>query len=129
METKKILVADDEVGIVQVIAAKLRNNGFEVITANHGDEAYILCSQQKPDFIVADYELPGLTGIELAEKVHQTPGLADVPIIVLTTKETELTQKQMTKAGIAERIDKPFSPKELLSRVENVLTSASTTME
>jgi DNA-binding response OmpR family regulator len=127
METKKILVADDEVGIVQVIAAKLRNNGFEVITANHGDEAYILCCQQKPDFIIADYELPGINAVELAEKVHKTEGMADVPIIVLTTKETELTEKKMVKAGIAERMNKPFSPKEILSKVENVLASASTT--
>jgi two-component system phosphate regulon response regulator PhoB len=126
METKKILIADHENGVVQIISAKLRNNGFEVITASNGDEAIVLSVQQKPDFIVADYELPGISGIDFAQQVHSKPGLSDVHIIMLTTKETELTDKQMEKAGIALCLSKPFSPKEILSKIENLLAGAPT---
>lgn len=120
METRKILIADDENGIVQIISAKLRNNGFEVFTADNGDDALKLCFEIKPDVLIADYELPKLNAIALAEKIHEKKGFADTAIILLAVKENEITQKQM--AGIKERLDKPFSPKELLSKVENILS-------
>lgn len=120
METRKILIADDENGIVQIISTKLRNNGFEVFTADNGTDALKLCFENKPDVVIVDYELPKVDGIALAEKIHQKKGFADTAIILLAVKENEITQKQMV--GINERLDKPFSPKELLSRVENILT-------
>ncbi|HAL46055.1 MAG: hypothetical protein A2Y12_06590 [Planctomycetes bacterium GWF2_42_9] len=126
METKKILIADDESSVVQIISAKLRNNGFEVITASNGDEAITLSVQQKPDFIIADYELPGVSGLDFAQQIHSKPALAEVHIIMLTTKEKELTDKQMTKAGIALCLNKPFSPKEILGKIENLLAGAPT---
>lgn len=124
METKKILVASNENGVVQIISAKLRNNGFEVITANNGDEALVLCCQQKPEFVIADYELPNISGAELAEKIRKN-SLADIAFILLTTKETELNEKQLEKAGIVCCMNKPFSPKEILSRIENILAGAA----
>ena len=126
METKKILVASDENGVVQVISAKLRNNGFEVVTANNGDEAFILCCQQKPEFVIADHQLPNISGVELAEKIRKKSGLTDISFILMTTKETELDEKQMDKAGIACCLTKPFSPKEILNRIENILAGATT---
>ncbi|OHB48854.1 MAG: hypothetical protein A2Y10_06275 [Planctomycetes bacterium GWF2_41_51] len=108
MENKKILLADDENNIVQVMAAKLRNNGFEVLTAEDSPEAYNLYCNQKPDAIVIDYEL-----IEQLGKKAET---IDVPMIILTTKDVKL------KKNFTERLNKPFSPKELLTYVENVLT-------
>ncbi|MCE5341720.1 MAG: response regulator [Planctomycetaceae bacterium] len=126
METKKILVASDESSVVQIISAKLRNNGFEVVTANNGDEAFILCCQQKPEFVIADYQLPNISGVELAEDIRKKSGLTDISFILLTTKETELDEKQMEKAGITCCLSKPFSPKEILNRIENILASATT---
>jgi len=126
METKKILLADDENSIVQIMAAKLRNNCFEVVTADNGKDAFKLCCEQKPDIVVVDCELPELSGVELAEKIHKKNGLAEVVIIMITTKETELNAEQAEKAGITECLNKPFSPKELLTRIENVLASATT---
>jgi two-component system alkaline phosphatase synthesis response regulator PhoP len=121
METKKILVADDEIGIVQVISSKLRNNGFEVLTADNGDNAFIICCEQKPDVVVADYELPGISGLELAEKIHKLPAMNETSFILLATKENEISDKQIETAGVTERLNKPFSPKELLSKVESVM--------
>ncbi len=126
METKKILVASDESGVVQIISAKLRNNGFEVVTANNGDEAFILCCQQKPEFVIADYQLPNISGVELAHDIRKKSGLTEISFILLTTKETELDEKQMDKAGITCCLSKPFSPKEILNRIENILAGAPT---
>jgi len=125
MENKKILIADDENNIVQIIATKLRNNGFDIITADNGEDGYKLCCEEQPDLIVTDLEMPGMTGIELAEKIHRKSEFSDVPIILLATKDSELKNSRMEKAGIAGRLNKPFSPKELLACVENMLTNSA----
>jgi two-component system alkaline phosphatase synthesis response regulator PhoP len=121
MENKKMLVADDEIHIVQVVAMKFRNNGFEVVTADNGTDAYKLCCEEKPDIIVTDYQMPGMTGIELVEKLRQRPEFADIPVIILTARDFAIEDEQMDKLRITECMSKPFSPKELLSHVENVL--------
>ena len=123
MENKKVLVADDEVHIVQVVAMKLRNNGFEVITADNGSDAYRLCCEEKPDIIITDYQMPGLTGIELIEKIRGTPEVKNIPVIMLTARGFAIGDGQQEKLNITEFLSKPFSPKELLSRVEGVLQS------
>jgi len=125
MENKKVLVADDEVHIVQVVAMKLRNNGFEVVTADNGSDAYKICCEEKPDIIVTDYQMPGLTGIELIEKIRGTPGFENVPVIMLTARGFAVDDEQKEKLNIAECLSKPFSPKELLSHVESVLQSST----
>ena len=121
MLNKKVLVADDEIHIVQVVAMKFRNNGFEVITADNGIDAYSLCCDEKPDIVLTDYQMPGMTGIELVEKMRQTPEIADIPVIMLTARGFAIEDDQRNKLKIAECLSKPFSPKELLSHVENVL--------
>jgi len=120
-----VLVADDEVHIVQVVAMKLRNNGFEVVTADNGSDAYKICCEEKPDIIVTDYQMPGLTGIELIEKIRGTPGFENVPVIMLTARGFAVDDEQKEKLNIAECLSKPFSPKELLSHVESVLQSST----
>jgi two-component system alkaline phosphatase synthesis response regulator PhoP len=125
MGNKKVLVADDEIHIVQVVAMKLRNNGFEVVTADNGSDAYKLCCEEKPDIILTDYQMPGLTGIELIEKIRGTSGFENVPVIMLTARGFAVDDQQREKLNIAECISKPFSPKELLNHVENVLQSSA----
>jgi two-component system, OmpR family, alkaline phosphatase synthesis response regulator PhoP len=125
MINKKILVADDEIHIVQVVAMKFRNNGFEVVTAENGTDAYKICCEEKPDIIVTDYQMPGMTGIELVEKLRQNPEFAEIPVIILTARGFAIEDDQKEKLGIAECLSKPFSPKELLQHVENVLANSS----
>ncbi len=125
MGNKKVLVADDEIHIVQVVAMKLRNNGLDVVTADNGSDAYKLCCEEKPDIIVTDYQMPGMTGIELVEKLRGTDGLENIPVIVLTARDFAIEQDQQEKLNIAAYLSKPFSPKELLNRVENILESSA----
>jgi two-component system alkaline phosphatase synthesis response regulator PhoP len=125
MRNKKVLVADDEIHIVQVVAMKLRNNGLDVVTADNGSDAYKLCCEEKPDVIITDYQMPGMTGIELVEKIRSTDGLENIPVIVLTARGFAIEQDLQEKLNIVECLSKPFSPKELLSHIENILESST----
>jgi two-component system alkaline phosphatase synthesis response regulator PhoP len=107
-----------------VVAMKLRNNGFDVITADNGAEAYKLCCEEKPDIIIADYQMPRMTGIELVEKIRSNPELEHTPVIMLTAREFAIEDERKEKLNISECLSKPFSPKELLNHVESVLQSS-----
>jgi two-component system alkaline phosphatase synthesis response regulator PhoP len=86
MADKKVLVVDDEIHIVHVVAIKLRNNGYEVISADNGAEAFKLACKEKPDIIVTDFQMPGMTGLELVEKLRQREETRDIPAIMLTAR-------------------------------------------
>ena len=119
--TKKVLVADDEVHIIHVVAIKLRNNGYEVVTADNGAEAFALACEEKPDIIVTDYQMPRMTGLELVERLRQCEQTKDVPVIMLTARNFAISQQQQEDLQISECVSKPFSPKELLGNIEDVL--------
>ncbi|MHB0947339.1 MAG: response regulator [Sedimentisphaerales bacterium] len=125
MDNRKVLVADDEVHIVNVVAMKLRNNGFDVVTADNGADAYRLCCEEKPDIIITDYQMPQMTGLELIEKVRSNPDLKHIPIIMLTARGFAIEDEQKERLNVAECLSKPFSPKELLGYVESVLQSSA----
>ena len=86
MSKKKILVADDEIHIVHVVAMKLRNNGFDVITAENGAESLKLACSEKPDVIVTDFQMPAMTGLEMIEELRGRDDMGDVPVIMLTAR-------------------------------------------
>ena len=121
MAGKKVLVVDDEVHIIHVVAIKLRNNGYEVIPAENGAEAFTLACQEKPDIIVTDFQMPGMTGVELVRKLRQNETTKDIPVIMLTARGFAVEDKEKEELEISEFLSKPFSPKELLRDIEDVL--------
>lgn len=121
MSEGKVLVADDEIHIIHVVAIKLRNNGYEVITAQDGAEAYELACEHKPDIIVSDLQMPIMNGFEFIEKLRANELMADVPVIMLTARSFEIEDEEKQRLKISECLSKPFSPKELLRIVEDVL--------
>ena len=123
---KKILVADDEIHIVQVVAMKFRNNGFDVITAENGAECLNLAFSEKPDVIITDYQMPMMTGLEMICELRKHEDMADVPVIMLTARGFAIDEDDKQKLNISKCISKPFSPKELLSQVEEVLGQSVT---
>jgi len=121
MEGKKVLVVDDEVHIVHVVAIKLRNNGYEVISADNGAEAFELACREKPDIVVTDFQMQGMTGLELVEKLRQREETRDIPVIMLTARSFAVPKDQQEDLQISGCLSKPFSPKELLGSIEDIL--------
>ena len=121
MPDKKVLVVDDEIHIVQVVAIKLRNNGFEVLTAEDGQQALEIATSQKPDIIVTDFQMPVMTGLELIKELRKRSDTSDIGIIMLTARGFSIEDDQKDQLNISACLSKPFSPRELLEQVEKVL--------
>jgi len=121
MSGKRVLVVDDEVHIVHVVSIKLRNNGYEVIASEQAKEAFQLAREARPDVIVADYQMPAMNGIELIEKLRGCEQTRDILVIMLTARGFAIDEPQRRRLQISEVISKPFSPKDLLRSIEDVL--------
>jgi|SRR4051812_6895783 CheY-like chemotaxis protein len=121
METKTILVADDESHILNVVSLKLRNAGFRVVTARDGQEAFEMAQAEKPDLLITDYHMPQLSGIELCQKLKQDPATSSIPAIMLTARGYQLEPSDTEQSGILRMLSKPFSPRQLLTTVNEVL--------
>lgn len=121
MSVAKVLVADDEIHIVHVVGIKLRNSGYEVVPAENGKMAYDLICEEKPDLIVTDCQMPEMTGLELVEKLRQDEATRELPVIMLTARSFDIEEDTKQTLNISECLSKPFSPKELLRCVEDVL--------
>ena len=125
MSERTILVADDESHILHVVSLKLKNAGYRVLTARDGQEALEIAQQEKPDLLITDYHMPQLSGIELCRKLKQDPATAHIPTIMLTARGYELEPADTEQSGILRMLSKPFSPRHLLSTVEEVLSGAA----
>jgi len=121
MTDKTVLVVDDEIHIVHVVAIKLRNNGYEVISADNGAEALELAIRDKPDIIVTDYQMPVMTGLELVDNLRRNEETKDTPVIMLTARSFAISREQQDELKISGCLSKPFSPKELLGNIEDIL--------
>ena len=121
MAGKRVLVVDDEIHIVHVVAIKLRNNGYDVITADNGIDAYELVCKEKPDIVVTDYQMPGMSGLELVEKIRSNEQTKSIPTIMLTARSFAISKEQQEQLEISGCLSKPFSPRELLGNIEDVL--------
>lgn len=119
----KILVADDESHIVNVVALKLRSAGFDVETASDGGEALERALELRPTLLVTDYNMPVMTGLEVCEKWSaERPG--ECRALLLTAKEGVLNEEDAKTKGVLAIMGKPFSPRELLAKVQELTKDA-----
>lgn len=114
----KILVVDDEQRMVRFIQLNLEQDGFEVITAYNGKDALEQVRTQLPDLILLDIMMPDINGFEVLKKIRE---VNNVPVIMLTAKGEEDDRIQGLELGADDYITKPFSPRELVSRIRAVL--------
>ncbi len=114
----KILAVDDEQRMVRFIQLNLEQDGFEVITAYNGREAIEQVRTQLPDLILLDIMMPDINGFEVLKKIRE---VNNVPVIMLTAKGEEDDRIQGLELGADDYITKPFSPRELVSRIRAVL--------
>ncbi|MCP5521514.1 MAG: response regulator [Verrucomicrobiales bacterium] len=118
---QKILVVDDEPDAVELIAFNLKAAGFEVISAMDGESALRRARQESPDAIVLDLMLPEVDGLEVCKMLRRNSTTASVPIIMLTAKAEEVDRIIGLELGADDYVTKPFSPRELVLRVKNLL--------
>lgn len=121
-ESKMILVADDEAHILHIVSLKLRNAGYEVITAMDGREAFELAASQAPDLIITDYQMPELTGLELCQELAANRTTKHIPIVMLTAKGFMLEDEEASLRNVRATLSKPFSPREVLTKIEQLLS-------
>ena len=126
MNERTILVADDESHILHVVSLKLRNAGFRVLTARDGAEALEMAQQEHPDLVITDYHMPQLSGLELCQRLKQDASTSGIPAIMLTARGYHLEPHDTEQSGILRMLSKPFSPRQLLVTVNEVLEGTGT---
>ncbi len=117
----KILVAEDEKQIADMISFKLTNGGHQVVRAQDGEQAISLAARELPALILLDAMMPGLNGFEVLRRLKGDPILRSVPVIMVTAKGHERDVLSGLRGGAVDYIVKPFSLKELSARVDLAL--------
>jgi len=117
----KIVIAEDEPDIRELIAFTLRFAGHEVITGSNGEEGYELTKKEKPDLSMFDVRMPKMTGYEACKKIKADPEIAHIPVVFLSAKGQENEIEQGLAAGAEEYLLKPFAPDQLTEHVKAIL--------
>ncbi|MEY6431739.1 phosphate regulon transcriptional regulator PhoB [Thioalkalicoccus limnaeus] len=122
----RILIVDDEPDIREVIRFTLEEAGFEVIEAAHADEARKRLKTGSADLLLLDWMLPGRSGLELAQQLKQNPKTRNLPVIMVSARGEEEDRVRGLDTGADDYVTKPFSPRELVARINAVLRRART---
>lgn len=117
----RILIAEDEQDIRQLIKFTLNFAGHEVIATSNGEEAYEKAIETIPDLILMDVRMPRMTGYEACKRMKEVESLKNVPIVFLSAKGQEAEVQAGLDAGAVEYILKPFAPDELTAKVESLI--------
>lgn len=118
MRKHLILVVDDEPPIVRLVKAKLRVDGYEVLTATRGEEALAIVNQESPDLVVLDVMMPDMDGFETLRRIRQQ---STVPVVMLTARGSDMDKLKGLQSGADDYITKPFNPDELEARIAAIL--------
>jgi DNA-binding NarL/FixJ family response regulator len=125
--SKRLLVVDDEPGLLRAVAGCLRAEGYEVVTARGGTEALVRVAERTPDLIVSDIRMPGMDGYQLARQLRSSPRTGLVPIVFLTAKDELTDRVEGFRSGVDAYLTKPFEPDELVVVISNILSRVERT--
>lgn len=120
-----ILIVDDESHILHVVSLKLRNAGYAIVTAEDGEEGVAAALEHQPDLIISDYQMPYMSGLELCTTLKRHQATCQTPVIMVTARGFSLTTEQIERTNITAVVSKPFSPREILARVHELLGEQS----
>ena len=126
---ERILLVEDEESIRELVRFNLEKEGFEVLETDDGEKAFELLKKQGADLAILDWMIPGVTGLELCRLIRRDPDWKMLPIIMLTAREDEIDKIVGLEMGADDYVTKPFSPRELMSRVKAVLRRANVKTE
>ena len=124
---KRILVVDDEAHIQHVLSLKLRNAGYEVLTASDGEEGLHVAIAASPDLVITDLQMPYMAGTDLCRAFAGRADTRDIPVIILTARGYALSDDDLANGNIKEVVSKPFSPRLLIQMVQALLLAKSST--
>lgn len=117
----RVLIADDEPNIVLSLSFMLKREGYEVLTAPDGPQALATIRAERPQLVLLDGAMPGMSGFEVCEEVRADPAISDTPILMLTAKSREADIARGMGAGAGGYVIKPFSTRELIDRIREML--------
>lgn len=117
----KILIAEDERDICDLITFTLRFANYDVVAVNNGEEAVTMARREVPDLILMDVRMPRMTGYEACAAIKADPNLKDIPIIFLSVKGQDSEIQAGLQAGAVEYLLKPFAPDQLTARIQAIL--------
>jgi DNA-binding response OmpR family regulator len=118
-----VLVADDDDDILLLVTTRLTRDGFDVIEARNGDEAFALAKERRPKVAVLDVGMPGLDGLDVLARIREDEELQGMRVLLLTAKAQDSDVRRGYDAGADAYVRKPFSPGELSTRVRELLDS------
>ena len=119
--TPPVLVIDDEESIVDLIKLGLKYEGFEVVAASDGEEGIAAAQRTNPVFIILDWMLPDMDGLEVCRRLRSNPTTVDIPILLLTAKDEVGSRVEGLNTGADDYLTKPFSFEELVARIRTIL--------
>ncbi|MCK4524368.1 response regulator [candidate division WOR-3 bacterium] len=120
-EKRTILLVDDDIFLVDIMAFTFKQSGFEIIKAHNGKEALEVIDKESIDLILTDIMMPVMDGFELAKNIKENPKIRHLPIIFLTAKSNIEDKNKGFSLGINDYVVKPFNLKDLVSRINKVL--------
>lgn len=118
---KKVLIVDDEPFILMIVEDKLKKAGYDVLTQRITDGIMGFIKSNKPDLIIMDWMLPGMSGLDICKELKKVPETSSIPLFMLTAKGEETDEESGFQCGIEQYITKPFSPTALLNLVEKTI--------
>jgi two-component system phosphate regulon response regulator PhoB len=121
MASKHLMLVEDDRAVADLITFHFERAGYRVTRTGDGEEALVLIDEVKPDVILLDWMIEGISGIEVCRRLRRRPTTANIPIMMLTARGEESDRIRGLEIGADDYITKPFSPRELLARVEAVL--------
>ncbi len=119
----RILIVDDEAHILHVLSLKLRNAGYEVVTAVDCEDGYEQACQHLPDLVITDFQMPYMTGLELCRAMASNTPTAHIPVLILTARGYALDEDDLKIGNIKGVLSKPFSPRAVLQLVKETVSS------
>ncbi len=122
MKKGKVLVVDDEVNITQILEFSIGAEGFDVITAQNGEEAVEKARREQPDLIILDVMMPKIDGYEACRILKANPLTKNIPVVLLTAKGRDIDKRLGMEVGATDYIVKPFSPNRLIERINQLLS-------
>jgi CheY-like chemotaxis protein len=125
--TSTVLIVDDEPHVVHVIQFKLERAGLGVLVAGNGRRGFDLALEHGPDLVITDFQMPGGDGLELAKRLRDDPATADIPVIMLTARGHRAPLEELASTNVHSLLAKPFSPRELLHKVQQQLRPVTPT--